>query len=428
MSDNTSKSSRGARWALVLAAAVMSGALLFTAWSSHASVREASRTVARGQGNALLDDVRAKLGGARPTAESLAELLDAHRADGLRYLGLGGRGGLEAGDTRGAGAAEIRRPHPGAPLVELTSVGGRYRLVAYPPAPPPMRGPPPPGGRPPESRAPVLPPLVMEFESVVAEGLVSRARRTALFASAAALALMIASLVAFRWLRRREEVEAQTARERHLATLGEMSAVLAHEIRNPLASLKGHAQLLAEALPEGENHHVKAELVVSEARRLEVLTTTLLEFVRTGAIHRTACSPGEVLGDAAREVSADRIEVDDDGAPGTWSLDGPRMHQVLANVLRNAVQASPDGERVTARVTAERDTLVYEVRDRGKGIETGSEAAIFEPFHTGRVYGTGLGLAVAKRVVELHGGAISASNHAGGGAVFRMSIPRGSAA
>jgi two-component system sensor histidine kinase HydH len=201
--------------------------------------------------------------------------------------------------------------------------------------------------------------------------------------------------------------------------------VLAHEIRNPLASLKGHAQLLAEALPEGEPHHVKAERVVTEAQRLEVLTTTLLEFVRTGTIHRTACPPADILRDAARDVSPDRIDIADDEAPATWSVDGGRMHQVLANVLRNAVQASPDGARVTAHVRAERDTLVYEVRDRGKGIDEGADAAIFEPFHTGRVHGTGLGLAVAKRVVELHGGSISAANHADGGAVFRMSIPRG---
>jgi signal transduction histidine kinase len=123
-------------------------------------------------------------------------------------------------------------------------------------------------------------------------------------------------------------------------------------------------------------------------------------------------------------VDARRIELDAGSAPGTWSLDAARMQQVLSNLLRNAVQASPAGAPVFARVAAEAGALLYEVRDVGTGIPPGQEGLIFEPFHTQRPLGTGLGLAVARRVVELHGGSIQASNHPEGGALFRVRIPR----
>ena len=99
------------------------------------------------------------------------------------------------------------------------------------------------------------------------------------------------------------------------------------------------------------------------------------------------------------------------------------MQQVLSNLLRNAVQASPVGAPVFARISTEEKALLYEVRDVGTGIPPGQEAAIFELFHTNRPLGNGLGLAVARRVVELHGAGIEASNHPQGGALFRVRIP-----
>ncbi len=100
------------------------------------------------------------------------------------------------------------------------------------------------------------------------------------------------------------------------------------------------------------------------------------------------------------------------------------MHEVIANLVRNALQASPPDVPVSVRVAVEAGALVYEVRDRGEGIPAGQEEAIFEPFQTTRVRGTGLGLAVARRVVELHGGVITAAQHPAGGAVFRVVLPK----
>jgi two-component system sensor histidine kinase HydH len=419
---DTQRISRWARWALLLTAAAVGAALVLTAWSSHASVREASRTLARGQGEALLDDVRDDLRAidGRPDAGDLLTIIERYSDRGLRYLGIAAPNPVEAGDLAGAPLDDLRRGgRPGKPLA-IEEVGTRIRIVAHPLAPPGRR--PPPDGarhRPPRH----LPPLVLELEPIVANLLVGRARRTALISTLAAVVLLLAAAVAFRWLRTRERLDRQLARERHLATLGEMSAVLAHEIRNPLASLKGHAQLLAESLPEDEARRAKAQRVVDEAVRLESLTSGLLEFVRTGEIHRIEANPATVLQSAVDDVDAERVEVDAAAAPATWSLDPARLRQALANLLRNAVQASPNGQPVRARAWRERDILHYEVHDAGDGIAPGQESKIFEAFHTNRVHGTGLGLAVAKRVVELHGGDIEASNHASGGAVFHISIP-----
>lgn len=257
-----------------------------------------------------------------------------------------------------------------------------------------------------------------------ANELVATARRSLLTSAVTSAAMLAAALLAFAFLRRRERAEAELARERHLASLGEMSAVLAHELRNPLASLKGNAQLLAETLPDDGKPKQKADRVVAEAIRLENLTSDLLAFVRTGQIERTESDPVARLRAAATEVGGD-ITIHDDGAPSRWSMDGDRLHQVLTNLIRNAVQASPAGERVDARVSVERNQLIYEIADRGAGIPTDQREAIFEPFRTTRVHGTGLGLAVAKRVVELHGGTIRAHNRPGGGALFRVQLPRG---
>ncbi|NVL83977.1 sensor histidine kinase, partial [Escherichia coli] len=105
-------------------------------------------------------------------------------------------------------------------------------------------------------------------------------------------------------------------------------------------------------------------------------------------------------------------------------IDPERLRVALENILRNAVQAS-DAGRVEVSIEQAKSDVAIVVRDHGPGLPEADKGAIFEPFRTGKAKGTGLGLAIAKRIVELHGGTIEASNHSGGGAVFRMTIPRG---
>ncbi|WP_224242317.1 sensor histidine kinase [Hyalangium gracile] len=431
---------RWSRWGILIAALFLGSGMVLSAAVNHSRVHHIAWNLIRGQGQVLLDGVRQGLRdvGSPPTAESTARLLANLQDQELRYLALlAPSRPVEAGTALGGPPRADFVPAGSEPEILLSEAGTRIRLVfrapppppGEPPPPPPVARPPPPDEpRPPPAAQPrprrrELPPTVLEFEPLLARELVSSSRRSLLISGVVALAMLLGAGLAFRWLKRREAMEHQLARERHLAMLGEMSAVLAHELRNPLASLKGHAQLLAEALPEGRSR-TKAERVVKEAVRLEDLTSSLLAFVRTGTIHRQQTDPVAIVRAAAEEVDPRRIELDSQSAPASWSLDAPRMQQVLSNLLRNAVQASPAGAPVFARISTEEQALLYEVRDVGTGIPPGQEAAIFEPFHTHRPLGNGLGLAVARRVVELHGGSIHASNHPQGGALFRVRIPQ----
>ena len=171
-----------------------------------------------------------------------------------------------------------------------------------------------------------------------------------------------------------------------------------------------------------------AERVVREAERLETLTRQILDFARTGSIDRSPVDPAELLRGAADQVGDPRVQLDVRTAPAAWDLDRDRMNQVLVNLIKNAVQASPDEAAVDARCAVEAGALVFTVRDRGDGFPPGEAEAAFEPFRTHRVQGTGLGLPIARRIVAAHGGTIEALNAPDGGAVVRVWIPAGATA
>ncbi len=366
-----------------------------------------------------------------PLPATLAAVLAEHARDGLRYIAVLGPGGVvraEAGES--LEPSTVVPPRGPARETLDRRIGTRWRV--YTPLPPLLRqrgldgerpplaaGPPPP---PPEG---MPPPFVIEVEPSAGAALRREATRSLVVGLASAMALCALALLLLRWVRHHDRVTARHAHDRRLAALGEMSAVLAHEIRNPLASLKGHAQLLVENL-EGDERardRAKAGRVVDEAIRLERLTNDLLEFARTGRIERAPAAPAEVLAAAAAPLAAGRITIDDAGAPPRWSLDAGRMVQVLTNLLANALDAAP-GQPVTATVAVDGERLIYRIRDRGPGLPPGGVARLAEPFHTTRVKGFGLGLAVAHRLVTLHGGTLDGRTHPDGGAELTVSIPR----
>jgi two-component system sensor histidine kinase HydH len=270
--------------------------------------------------------------------------------------------------------------------------------------------------------------FLIEIEPVQATELREAATLTLGVGVLAALALLGVAFVLIRREARRQADATARERERRLASLGEMSAVLAHEIKNPLASLKGNAQLLARMLPGGDKPRAKADRVVDEAVRLEQLTNDLLQFVRTGTINRVAIDPGELVREAVAGVpaatpgpgAAPIVTIDTTAAPGRWPLDAGRIRQVVINLVDNAIAA---GAPVAVTVRRDGGDLIIEVADRGPGVAEDDRDKIFEPFFTGKTHGTGLGLAVVRRVVELHHGTISVVPNPEGGAVFRAVLP-----
>jgi len=386
-----------------------------------------------------------------PEQDELAQLLVENAEQGLRYIAFvdsGGRPLVEAGRALGAsrplplpgrqerlaGRIRLLAPPPGPPGLEsLPTPGGGppFAPGAGPPPPAPGAGPPPPGAWPPPPRGaapgaaePSAPPrLLLEIEPAIAQSLVTEARQSLLISCATALLLGLAAILLYRHSAARERLERDALRQRHLATLGEMSAVLAHEIRNPLAVAKGHAQLLAERAEDERQKRWVAQ-VVQSLERLEALTADLLELAKSGEIHPEPTSLEDFLGGVLRDVGAERVRLDTQGAPPRWTLDAGHMHTVLVNLLRNALQASPETEPVQLSATERSGALVLRVQDLGPGISPDDLERIFEAFHTTRTRGAGLGLAIARRIVQLHGGRIHAANRSGGGALFEVTLPR----
>jgi two-component system, NtrC family, sensor histidine kinase HydH len=243
-------------------------------------------------------------------------------------------------------------------------------------------------------------------------------------ASAAVVILLgLAGSLSMRIVRRRRE-EVMADQERRLATLGQMAGVMAHELRNPLTSLKGHAQLLAEMVQGRPRELAKAEVVVREAERLQRLTEDLLAFIRDGSIAPEEVPTSELFEHALRDVASQRVDLDLTDAPPSLHVDKVRISSAISNLVRNALQATTSNERVHVRVAQDNRDVVVEVRDHGPGIAPGDEERIFEPFFTTQIHGTGLGLAVARRAVEGHGGSLHAVSSATGGAVFQIRLPK----
>jgi len=265
--------------------------------------------------------------------------------------------------------------------------------------------------------------LAVELQPKVAARLIDSARHALMLELVAAVVLFLAAIVFWRMSRRAESFAGELERDRQLKMLGQMSAVLGHELKNPLAALKGHAQLLDERL-EGHEAKLRVDTMIREVLQLEDLVGQVLDFARSGELNRQLVYVDDLVNSVVTFAGVDPVEVDIPSEELRWSLDRSWMERVLVNILRNARQASGPGEPVELRASAP-GGLVLEIRDRGEGIPSEMREKIFEPFYTSKATGTGLGLALARQIVEAHGGAIIAGENPGGGAVFTIEIPPG---
>lgn len=406
---------------MALLAVAALGATVFVA---HRALYDASDVVVRGEGEMLVGALVRELAEEEsPTREGLEHALKEHEADGLKYVAVVLRGRDHAVTLLEAGHAELGdvQLRPGQSVVS-----GR-RVRAFGGLTSPRRGLRVPGighGR--FERLPMGPPLplIVEFEPPVIQTLRRDLTRISVVGAVAGTVLLAFAVAWARGTRRLAAFERHRAQEQRLVALGSMSSVMAHEIRNPLASLKGHAQLLVEDLeePSDAKRRAKAERVVAEAERLELLTSTLLDFVRDAPLDRAPAAPREVIERSLVDLPGARVELELASAPAAMFVDRERFARALHNVVDNAAQAAP-GEPIALTVASEGKRVRVEVRDRGPGLPVGAETKIFEPFVTTRVRGTGLGLAVARRIAEQHGGTLTAHNHRSGGAVFTFYLP-----
>lgn len=226
------------------------------------------------------------------------------------------------------------------------------------------------------------------------------------------------------------EAEDQLVRAARLAAVGAMSAGLAHEIRNPLASIKGSAEFLADDFPEGHAKRGLLRVLVEECDRLNGVLTRFLQFARPRPLERRDFDVGTEL-DALKSLldgnQASRGVTLRFHRGGAVPVRGDReqLRQVLLNVILNACQAAGEGGLVDVHCAEAAGVCLVEVRDSGPGFTPDALENAFTPFYTTRQHGTGLGLAITYRIVEAHGGSIAVRNGRHGGAVVSIELPIG---
>ncbi|HEX5103927.1 MAG TPA: sensor histidine kinase KdpD [Pirellulaceae bacterium] len=231
--------------------------------------------------------------------------------------------------------------------------------------------------------------------------------------------------------------ENQLRYEREKLRSALLSAV-SHDLRTPLAAIAGAGSTLAEAADDlhPDARRELAESIVAETDRLNRLIANLLDMTRLDAgsmqVDRDWHPMEDLIGGALhrlrRLLVKHQVTVEISPALGLVYVDELLLHQVLTNLLENALRFAPPGSEIKIAAGTIAGKLVLEVMDHGPGIEPGDEERIFEKFYRAPLQpprsGTGLGLAICRGIVELHGGTIRAENRSGGGAVFRIELPQ----
>ena len=224
--------------------------------------------------------------------------------------------------------------------------------------------------------------------------------------------------------------EKQLVTAAKLAAVGRLSAGLAHGIRNPLASIKGSAEILADDFPVEHRKHRMLRVLVDESDRLNHVLTSFLAFARPRSLERIEFSIQDEIENVIallrnqREGQAVRLHPPTMKA-GDVRIAGDReqLRQVLLNILLNACQAAGDGGDVWIETEASAGSFVLRVKDSGPGFAAEALEDAFTPFFTTKDQGSGLGLAVSHRIVELHDGQIRVANSPGGGGIVELQIP-----
>jgi len=215
-----------------------------------------------------------------------------------------------------------------------------------------------------------------------------------------------------------------------LASLGQMAAGVAHEIRNPLGSIKMSLQLLREDLRRSESEEAVAH-IRDAVGSMEVIVNELLDYTREFTLQVDEYDIGKIVRSAVfgmeEELKARGVTVDiaDGGLQPTAVVDGVRIKQVVSNILKNAVEAVPaDDGRVKIRVEGGDGIVRLSVTDNGTGMGPDEREKIFQPFFTTKAQGVGLGMSIVKRLIEMHGGEVRVDSEAGRGTMVSVTLPR----
>ena len=273
--------------------------------------------------------------------------------------------------------------------------------------------------------------LAVEGDVDFFDALARLRRGAAVTLAVVALLLTLLALVLQRLLRALERARLGMLRQQNLAVMGQMTAAIAHEIRNPLGIIRGAAELQARKLRELGEDHPTLDFIPQEVDRLDRILTRYLAF---GRGERPPREPVDVGRLARRVVRAAGDELARGGVTANVTVSGDTtvqgdaagLQQVLLNLLLNARDAMPDGGEITVSAAREGDAVVLRVADRGTGLQGRDPEALFAAFRTTKEKGSGLGLAVVRRIVEDHGGSVTLRDRDDGpGAEAVVRLPAG---
>jgi signal transduction histidine kinase len=227
-----------------------------------------------------------------------------------------------------------------------------------------------------------------------------------------------------------QEAEDAVRRSDRLAALGQLSAGLAHELRNPLGTIKASAEMLSKNLAGGDElAREMVDFISTEVDRTNSLVTRFLDFARPLALRPEKTDLDAVIDRAIQQVERHQppfdLSIYKNYSPDIrpFPFDGELMERVIYNLLLNAAQASPPKSAITVKTRLTGDMAEIAIIDRGSGIEPKHLENIFNPFFTTKRGGVGLGLAIVSKIVDEHGGRMAVESEPGHGSVFRVYLP-----
>ncbi len=228
-------------------------------------------------------------------------------------------------------------------------------------------------------------------------------------------------------LRRDKLRQLEMQRREEMVRLGELGAVIAHEIRNPLAGIKGFVKLIETSTDIEQARHYAGK-VVNQSLRMESLTNELLAFAREDHVEWQLTDLAALVRDCVEMIrmEADSVRVKIYHTPQTAikvMIDSDRIIQLLLNLLKNGLQAMPDGGVLQVELKSDKSWATIKICDSGVGIPPENIPHIFKPFWTSKARGTGLGLALCHKVAQEHGGTLSVESSAGVGTTFTVTLP-----
>jgi len=226
--------------------------------------------------------------------------------------------------------------------------------------------------------------------------------------------------------------EESVLRARRLSELGHMASGMAHEVRNPLASIKGYAQCARLEFGEEEQIYRDLTVILNEVERLDWIIERFMNFARPDTPHKNMTRMSDLIVETIQLMKNDflnsgiRVQyVKGKGYDSEVPADADQIKQVLINILLNAVQASAKGQeiRVTTGCVDNEDNYLIEIADQGAGIREDAMEHIFDPFYTTKDKGSGLGLSISLRIIENHGGTLEVRDGTAGGATVAIRLP-----